>query len=134
MLKRRIFCERELSADAGAVTRGTNAKDLSLALLNICERKLTIAPAPASYAGLFSLQQKRLVERRVVALTKSPQATSRGGFFRTVGSWVMWLVVALTLSASSIGGYASIDASRVFQPNAVPEFLKSIFSSLGISG
>lgn len=134
MLKRQIFCERELSADAGAISSGTNASDLSLAMLTLCEHKLTYTSAPASYAGLFSHPQNRLINRRVSAINDKRDTRSTRRFFSAIGGWAMWLLMALTLSASSIGGYAPINTAKDLPPRSIEDVLKSVLSSLGING
>lgn len=137
-LKRKILEERELSADNMAVSSGSDPHALSSALLTLCERRLALGPAPASYAGLFFGSAKSLVERRVVELSISPKRTTKGllrakfQFLRSIAGYVVWLIVAVALSASTLGGHTPANPTqRETKVSNLPQFLQPFFSRGG---
>ena len=138
LLKRRIFEERELSADAMAVSAGSDPIALGSALLALCERGLASGPTSASYAGLFLGSAKSLVERRVVVLSMVPTRSSKGPlrakfqFLRSIAGYVVWLIVAVALSASTLGGHTPANPmKRETKVSDLPQFLKQFFSHGG---
>lgn len=137
-LKRKILEERELSADAMAVRSGSDPYALSSALLTLCEQGLAMGPISASYAGLFFGPSKSLVERRVVELSKSPAHTAKGSarvklqFFRSLVGYMVWLIVVISLSASTLGGHTRANPVNRESKNAdLPLSLKPFFSHGG---
>jgi beta-lactamase regulating signal transducer with metallopeptidase domain len=138
ILKRRIFEERELSADANAVSTGSDPYALGSALLTLCERGLAIGPTSASYAGLFFGSSKSLVERRVVMLAQVSKSPANGAskailpFLRTLAGYAVWFVVAVSLSASTLGGHTPANpAERKSTVSDLPQFLQPFFSHGG---
>jgi beta-lactamase regulating signal transducer with metallopeptidase domain len=138
LLKRRILEERELSADAMAVSSGSDPYALGSALLALCERGLASGPTSASYAGLFLGSSKSLVERRVVVLSQVSKPSKNGvihatlPLLRTLAGYGVWLVVAVSLSTSTLGGHTPANpAKRETSVSELPLFLQPFFSRGG---